>query len=50
MTTYTLCKRVIERKIYQSKEDMMMKLDVFFLGSRLTQSEYDELVALLESH
>lgn len=47
MTTYTLCKTIIERKTYKSKEDMMLKLDVFLLNDRISQSQYNELVELL---
>ena len=43
MTTYILCKRVIERKTYSSKDDMQFRLDVFFAGGRLTNEEYTEL-------
>ena len=49
MTTYTLCKTVIERGSYKSKEDMQMKLDVFFTGNRITSTEYEELTQLLIS-
>lgn len=47
MTTFDLCKRVIENKTYKTVEDMQMKLDVFLLNNRITQVEYDELLALL---
>ena len=47
MNTYLLCKRIIEKKRYNSKEDMQFKLDVFFAGDRITKSEYEELVNLL---
>ena len=47
MTTYTLCKTVIERGGYKSKEDMQMKLDAFFAGNRITSAEYEELTQLL---
>lgn len=47
MIIYELCKRAIEQKNYTSKEDMQNKLDVFFLGNRITESEYNELVGLL---
>ena len=47
MTTYILCKRVIERKTYSSKDDMQFRLDVFFAGERLTSEEYTELSDLL---
>ena len=49
MTTYILCKRVIERKTYTSKEDMQLRLDVFFTGGRLTSEEYTELSDLLNA-
>lgn len=49
MTTYTLCKSMIQRKTYQSKEDMQLKLDVFFAGNRINQEEYEELTAMLEA-
>jgi hypothetical protein len=47
--TYTYCKKVIENGQYGTKEDMMIKLDVFLLNNRITQEQYTELVALLES-
>ena len=47
MTTYTLCKKIIEMGTYKSKEDMQYRLDVFFAGSRLTDEEYLELTNLL---
>jgi len=49
MTTYVLCKKVIENKTYQSKEDMQLKIDVFFMNNRLNQSEYEELTNMLAS-
>lgn len=47
--TYRGCKSMIERQTYVSKEDMQTKLDIFLLNSRLTQDEYNELTALLNS-
>ena len=47
--TYTYCKKVITNGNYGTKEDMMIKLDVFLLNNRITQEQYTELVALLES-
>lgn len=44
--TYRNCKKLIENNRYE-KEDMMNKLDVFLLGDRISQSEYEELVALM---
>lgn len=49
MTTYSLCKSMILRKSYASKEDMQIKLDVFFAGNRITESQYQELTQLLAS-
>ena len=46
--TYTFCKKVIENETYGTKEDMLIKLDVFLLNNRITQNEYNELVDLLE--
>ncbi len=47
--TYTMCKKVIENKTYSSKEDMRQKLDVFLLNNRITEAEYTELTALLNT-
>jgi hypothetical protein len=47
MMTYSYCKKIIQNKTYSSKEDMMDKLDVFLLNSRMTETEYNELTALL---
>lgn len=44
---YKLCKRMIEQKNYD-KEEMQNKLDVFFLGNRITEQEYSELKGMLE--
>jgi hypothetical protein len=47
--TYTYCKKVIENGTYGTKEDMVIKLDVFLLNGRITEAQYNELVALLEA-
>lgn len=44
--TYTLCKKIIESGNYD-KADMMNKLDVFLLNDRITDAQYNELVALM---
>lgn len=49
MTTYTLCKNMITKGSYTSKEDMQFKLDVFFVNNRITEAEYTELTELLAS-
>lgn len=46
--TYNLCKRIIESETYKSKEDMVVKLDVFLLNDRIVQEEYNKLVELLQ--
>lgn len=48
--TYKICKKAIENTNYKSqeeKDDMQLKLDVFLLNDRIAQSEYEELVGLL---
>jgi len=45
--TYTYCKKVILNGTYGTKEDMQIKLDVFLLNNRISQDQYNELVALL---
>ena len=47
--TYKLCVKAINNGTYGTKEEMMIKLDVFLLNNRITQEQYNELVALLES-
>ena len=47
--TYQLCKRIIENGAYGNKEDMQVKLDIFLLNDRFTQSEYEELTNLLSN-
>lgn len=46
--TYRNCKKLIEAGRYEYS-DMMNKLDVFLLGDRVTQEQYTELVALMDS-
>ncbi len=50
MTTYSLCKKIIENTTYTSqakKDDMQIKLDAFLLANRLTQDQYNELTIML---
>jgi len=49
LSTYVLCKKVIENEAYETKEEMLLKLDVFLLNNRITQDEYNELVTLLNA-
>lgn len=45
--TYNNCKKVIANGAYGTKEELMVKLDVFLLNNRITQEQYSELVELL---
>lgn len=45
--TYRAAKSSIERESYNTKEEMQTMLDLFLLGKRITQAEYEELTALL---
>lgn len=47
--TYNAMKSQITRKSYASKEDVQQKLDIFLIGDRITQDQYNELLALLEA-
>lgn len=49
--TYTYCKKIIENGLRNETldvEDMMQKLDVFLLNNRITEAQYNELIAMLE--
>jgi len=46
--TYLYCKIIIENKSYNSKEEMLEKLDVFLLNNRITNEQYTELLNLFE--
>lgn len=43
---FNLMETMITRGTYV-KEDMMEKMDVFLLNSRITEAEYNELVTLM---
>lgn len=45
--TYLYCKIIIQNKSYDTKDDMLEKLDVFLLNNRITNDEYNELVSML---
>lgn len=47
MITYKACKNKIERQIYDTKEEMQVMLDVFWVGGRISQEQYEELTELL---
>lgn len=46
---YKSMKTLITRKFYKSAEAAQKKLDVFFAVNRLTDDEYTELTALVET-
>lgn len=46
---YELLKKRIERKTYNSKEEMQTMLDKYYFARRITSAEYDELTKLLNS-
>lgn len=48
MITYEFCKKIIERGNY-IEEDMLKKLDVFFLNNRITESQYQELKDMMQA-
>lgn len=45
--TYIYCKKVIQNGTYGTREEMLIKLDVFLLNNRITQDEYNELAGML---
>ncbi|MNI44758.1 hypothetical protein D3C76_344870 [compost metagenome] len=47
--TFTYCKKVIQNRSYGTKDDMLIKLDVFLLNDRITQEQYSELVDVLNA-
>lgn len=47
MVAYRGCKMKIENHLYETQEEMQTMLDVFFMGGRITQVQYEELSALL---
>lgn len=49
MNTYTACLSLIQRERYKSVEDMSFKLNIFFLNDQLSQTQYDELMGLLNA-
>lgn len=45
---YTLLKRVITNGSYD-KQELLNKMDTYLLYNRITQAQYDELVAMMNS-
>ena len=46
MALYNTCKRMIERGQTNGLEE---KIDIFFAARKLTESEYQELIAMLKA-
>ena len=42
-------KRMIERGNFESKEAMAEKVSILFANNQLTQTQYEELMAMLEA-
>ena len=42
-------KRMIEKGNYESKEAMGEKISILFANNQLTQSQYEELMGMLEA-
>lgn len=47
--TYKALKSQIGRKSYITKEDVQQKMDIFLIGDRITQDQYNELLTLLDA-
>jgi hypothetical protein len=46
--TYLAMKKIIESGGFDH-EDVLTKLDVFYLGNRITKAQYEELAALVNN-
>lgn len=44
--TFDFCKLLIEKKMC-NQNDMLEKLDIFLLRSRISREQYDELIELM---
>lgn len=44
-----LMKNLINKKFYESKEEAIAKLDVYFAMNRISEEEYAELALMAES-
>lgn len=45
---YKILRRMIERKNYETLEDIKEKMSVLFLNNQLTKNEYEELMEMLK--
>ena len=46
---YNSMKRLISRKFYKTADEAQNKLDVFYAVNRLTDEQYTELTALVQT-
>lgn len=44
---YNILKRMIEQKNYETKEELQIKLDVFYALNRIKENEYKELTNMI---
>lgn len=44
---YNVLKKLIEKHFYQTKEEALEKVNVFYACNQLTDEEYAELMALI---
>ncbi|HBH3652761.1 TPA: hypothetical protein KSK13_003421 [Clostridioides difficile] len=44
---YNILRRIIEQKNFGTKEELQIKLDVFYAMNRIKENEYTELTNLL---
>ncbi|MFL0584731.1 hypothetical protein ACH0B6_19355 [Solibacillus silvestris] len=48
--TFIALKSQITRKSYISKEDVLQKMDIFLIGNRITQEQYNELLEMVNAN
>lgn len=46
---YNIMKKLINKRFYATKEEAQQKCDVFYAVGRITDEQYTELTALIES-
>lgn len=46
---YNIMKKLINKRFYATKEEAQQKCDVFYAVGRITDDNYTELTALIES-
>ena len=47
---YRVLKRAIERKNYNTKEDMAEKINILYANNQLDTEQYEELINLLNNN